>query len=240
MLQVLSLALLAASAFAEVEDKVAAFRQERGLQAAVAVAGPGYWGQAATAACPGSQGPDGTCLSNAYGLGSTICTGAGSTISIWKNSAATVIPANFVIPPECQASPKTTQTECTAINNLWNTKFAYCCPYWAGYYNAGRNFYPQLNNANDPKAIMPFFNRGYSDFLTYIGLPGLVAAKWIGNVNWQGQGGCRMFYNCAGNLNKASCKAAGGMCVWQKNVCVNNPYTVSLVNTYTVSPTTSG
>jgi hypothetical protein len=144
--------------------------------------------------CPSVDGDSGTCFSGSFPRGPSLCTNAGGMI--WSDDADVAIKSPFVIPSECMPSPKTTKEECTAINNLWNNKFKYCCPlfmngddYW-GWYSTEPTSLPQYK-INDPAALSTFFNRPTSTFLDYIGYPNLPAAKWVGKGN---KGGCRLFF----------------------------------------------
>ena len=105
---------------------------------------------------------------------------------------------------------------------------AFCCPLWGngddmyGNYDQDSSVfapYPQAK-INNPAVLSSFFYTP-GDQLTYFGYPGLSAAKWVGKGN---KGGCKMFWDCSSNKDKASCKAHGGVCVWQGTAgCVESP-----------------
>ena len=158
-----------------------------------------------------------------------------------------MIPSNFVIPPACLPTKGTTYAECSAINNLWNSKFTYCCPLFNNgydYYGAWGQIggsvkftppmvapYPQIQNEKDPAGFSSFFFRGTKhDLLSIYGYPNLVAAKWVGKGN---EGGCKMFWECSSQKDKASCKALGGVCSWQGAAgCVESPLFAGNIKSY--------
>jgi len=55
--------------------------------------------------------------------------------SFYGSSMCVYVPEGWDIPPECQTRPKMSQSECSAVQNLWATKFAYCCPLYATAYD---------------------------------------------------------------------------------------------------------
>ena len=90
-----------------------------------------FWGIDAytTTICPNhDSGGVGGCWSPAFPRGQTICTNAGGMIYV--DTVGKVVNSALVIPPECLPNPGTTESECSAINTLWNTKckcYSYKC-----------------------------------------------------------------------------------------------------------------
>jgi len=79
--------------------------------------------------------------------------------------------------------------------------------------------WPQIQDATNPMSYGPFFNRPSDDLLATSGYPSLNAVKWVGKGN---KGGCKLWFDCGSNTDKASCQAQGGICVWQKFACVQS------------------
>ena len=139
---------------------------------------------------------------NAYGP--SMCNGQpGGEIVI---TGSTLIPSPFTIPSECLPHAQTTEKECSNINWLWNNHFLGCCPFLGV-------TYPQ-SDLSSPTSSGQFFFGGST--LSDIGVPKLVAAKWVGTA------GCKVWWDCTSLKDKAHCHAMGGVCVWEKLSCVES------------------
>ena len=86
---------------------------------------------------------------------------------------------------------------------------------------------------NNPNALGSFFWRSQSSggVLNWESnaYSGLQATKWVGKGN---KGGCKLFFDCSSNLDKSSCHAQGGICLWQKSVCVEDPNFISTIKSW--------
>jgi len=88
-------------------------------------------------------------------FGATICTGTNPSFP-------------YVIPSECSTHDGMTASECQAVQTIWSTKFAYCCPLLAASFPSS----PKLQwGIHDPQAAGPFF-RGINTY-------GVQPAKWV-------------------------------------------------------------
>ena len=84
-----------------------------------------------------------------------------------------------------------------------------------------------LPDKSSPLTSETFFGRPNDPFLSLVGFPGLLPTKWVGKGN---KGGCKIWFDCGSNSDKASCQAQGGIvrgrlrgggltrvqCVWNK------------------------
>jgi len=182
-----------------------------------------------------SGGDTSYCIPQSYPQGDSICTLRGGII--YLDTTSSYIPSPFKIPSECLPSPGTTKDECNQINAMWNTKFRYCCPAqndgddldYPGYDGP----YPQIADASSPQAAGSFFQRPTSEwFADYLPeYKNLQATKWIGKGN---KGGCKLWSDCGSNKDKASCKAHGGICVWEKSFCAPSQTWVNGARSYIV------
>ena len=62
---------------------------------------------------------------------------------------------------------------------------------------------------DNPKAVSKFLD----------GCPNPLA---ITPTKWVGHAGCKLWYDCSGLNTKAECNSNGPLCVWEKNVCVED------------------
>ena len=84
-----------------------------------------------------------------------------------------------------------------------------------------------LADKSSPFSSETFFGPSGDPFLKVSGFPGLLPTKWVGKGN---KGGCKIWFDCGSNSDKASCQAQGGIvrcplrgggltpvqCVWNK------------------------